>query len=266
VLPLPQMGVQVHVAALNAWPLPQLVLTHCPLQVVKPLLQVKPQVGGVPAQVAVACAGGIQTVPHAPQWLTSLPVFTQAVPQSVAVGGVQLMPQTGGVPAQVAMPVPAVGPGQTVPQLPQLLGDCAVQVPPQFSSPAAQQTPLAQKPLWHCPCSEQAPPMGTELLATQVLVAVSQLKPPAWLHWLSVVQLVGQLWLLPSHRYAGAPVQTSPAVTAPQVPVPQVAQPPVQTVAQQTPLTQNPVAQSVPAEQLPACGTRQWPPEQVSPL
>ncbi len=78
-----------------------------------------------------------------------------------------------------------------------MLVDCAVQVPAQFSSPALQQRPLTQTPLWHWPFVEQPPPFATEPLATQVLVAVSQLKLPAWLHWLFAVQVVGQTVPLP---------------------------------------------------------------------
>jgi hypothetical protein len=105
-----------------------------------------------------------------------------------------------------------------------------------------RQWPAEQvRPLWHWPLLAQAAPRPCEPPATHCPVAGTQLKPPAGLHWLFVVQLVGQAVLLPEQTNVLLVVQTVPAATGVQVPLAQLPQPWVQAVLQQTPPTQKPL-------------------------
>ena len=65
-----------------------------------------------------------QAFPHAPQFLLSVLVLTHDVPHAVGVAAEQVEPQTP--PLHVADPLPAVGPGHTLPQAPQLNGSLLV--------------------------------------------------------------------------------------------------------------------------------------------
>ena len=83
-----------------------------------PLLQVNPQ--ALPVQVGDALAGVGQTLPHAPQLLTSVTRLRHAAPQLVRPDG-----QVGTQAPAEQVTEPPVGAVHTVPQVPQLLTSVA---------------------------------------------------------------------------------------------------------------------------------------------
>jgi hypothetical protein len=175
-----------HVPPQFSWPVGQQMLPVGPVPVfgvhVSPVMQVAPGLHGEPVgtlpqtpPAQVELAG--QTLPQLPQLLLSVAVFTHAVPHSVPVGAVHVMPQTGGVPEHVVVPVPAVGPGHGVHDVPQLLTEVLeTHVPEQLCWPAGQlrpQTPPVQ--LAVPPSGGQTWPQAPQLLTS--LLSVEQTPP-----------------------------------------------------------------------------------------
>jgi hypothetical protein len=130
-----------------------------------------PQVHTLFSQNSVPMHG----LPQPLQFLPSLVVLTQVVPQSVGVAEPQASAHV--VPLHVATPVPAVGPGQAGLQRPPaphpLVGPIAWQVPLQSTVPAGH----AHRPVW-----QVLPPAQAKMLPQppQLLLSVCSLThPPA---------------------------------------------------------------------------------------
>lgn len=84
----------------------------------KPALQVYPQ--PPPVHRAVECGGAAQTLPHEPQLFASIVTSVHMPPQRLGVGDEQPDAQTMDVPDVLHSGTDA---GQTVPQLPQFIGE-----------------------------------------------------------------------------------------------------------------------------------------------
>ena len=163
-----------HSFATQTWPTGQQTLALTQVRVLgqhEPLMHVEP---------------AEQTLAHAPQFCSSVCRSTQAVSQRFGVGAVQVIPH---MPAtQLALPIPAVGPGQTLPQVPQLFTSASTlrQTPLQQVWPAKQALPHAPQFASSVCRSTQAVPQSVgvgplqvmpHMPATQVAVPVPTVGP-----------------------------------------------------------------------------------------
>lgn len=141
-----------------------LVSTHTPLQLVYPFWQVNPH--WPLAQVAVACAGGVQTWLHPPQFTTSSARCRQT-PLQLVYPVLQEIPQT----PLVHVAVPFAGAGQLWPHDPQfdVLVAVLTHAPLQSVCPLGQE----QTPFWQTEPAGQAAPQapqfpGSDRISVQV--------------------------------------------------------------------------------------------------
>jgi hypothetical protein len=120
-------------------------------------VQVLAMVSMLPVHEAAA-----QTVPDAQSWQAPEPLQLPLLPQVDIAVAVHWLAGTGAVPAVTLPHVPSVPPVSAAEQ--------AMHVPVQAK---LQQTPLAQKPLAHCPAPVHAAPFGAPASIDESIVDVS---------------------------------------------------------------------------------------------